>query len=122
MDDTCIIYAPADPDDDVLDEQTGRLHDVPANPTVLYEGKCKTTPQGGLGSSQPREVNEGGDTDTRRFYAGSIPADSVEIPEGSIYVVTSSRRDPLLVNERFRVREIALTTFLVSRRLTLEHR
>lgn len=132
MDDTCVIFLDDEgTEDDVLDEVTGELQ-PPADDTAnVYdettlgyedrplEGRCKVTPQG---NDNPRYRNEAGEILSTRWYNGSIPWDSPLPVEGAILRVTSSRRDPELVDQEFRVREVVVSTFLVARRMVLEFR
>lgn len=119
MDDTCTITRDAEGfSDDVLDPVTGRL--APPNPdtTSVYTGRCKVSP----GGTQPSEREEGGSDVHARTYNGSVPWDAPMPAVGDLLTVASSHRDPQLVGKSFRVQSVAVSTFLVSRRMQLELR
>ncbi len=120
MDDTCIIVR--DPEgtlDSVLDEETGDLEEPDGQPVLVYEGKCKVSKSG----NQMQYSAEAGRAVPVKAYSGSIPISAPFLPaEGDTLTVTSSRRDPELVDKRFRVSEVVVSTFAVQRRFDLEWR
>ncbi len=119
MDDTCLITRDVEQfSDDVLDPVTGVL--VPPAPDTIniYSGRCKVSPEG----VQPSERREGGVDVYARTYRGAIPWGSPMPQVGDLMSITSSYRDPELVGKVFRVKSVAVSTFLVSRRLELELR
>lgn len=129
MDDTCIVTRPGDPDDDVLDIDTGEIgSSSTATPvygpdTLGFEdrelgSRCKFKP---ASDNQPDEQEWGGDTRPRRFYSIGLPWDAPDVQEGDKIDCTSSRRDPLLVGQTFIVREVVYSTMLVQRRVTAEN-
>lgn len=125
MDDTCVVVRP-DRSDGVLDRSNGRLVEV--EPPVVYDdstlghqdrplgGMCKVKPSSDYSSE--RMVGERHQpTDN---YTVGLPWDSPRIEIGDVVRVTSSRRDPHLVDREFLVKRIGQGTMLVQRRLTAE--
>lgn len=134
MDDTCIIARdPGGTKDDALDPVTGKLVTnaalvvypteamAIADPQVITDGgPCSLRPVGeGFTTTQTRV--QGGDAQTYRTYNLKLPINKApDILEGDFVTVLSSRRDPLLPGVKFRVREIAHSTFSISRRVLVE--
>lgn len=102
MDDTCTITRdPAGTDDAVLNQVTGLLEDNPES--LIYSGKCSI----------------------RMSAAGvasyiTIPLSAPELLAGDVVLVTSTRRDPSLVNQSFTLKKPLYGTMSVSRKATLE--
>lgn len=116
MDDTCTITrGDGEP---VLNTASGSM--VIDDPTEVYSGKCMLSPEG----DRLGVVVEGGGSVRPTTYRGSIPIDSGgdDVVPGDILTVTSSRRDPGLVGQTFRVDRALSGTFAVSRKFRLERR
>lgn len=118
MDDTCTITTDTGVDDDVLNPATGVLAPVGA-PAVIYDGKCKVAP---AGQDRDRAIMEGGRSIGVREYRGSLPLDAITPPRGAVLKITSSRRDPELVDKEFEIKDVIMSSFAVQRKLALELR
>lgn len=135
MDDACVITRPgAGPP--VLNEITGVL--VPPAPTTIYDattlgedgrsladaenigGMCMVSPPSSL--SDRALITEGSVEARVDTYSGKIPVDAPVIREGDNLTVLSSRRDPQLVDQTYRVERVYEGTFAISRRMRLEAR
>jgi hypothetical protein len=116
FDDECIIRRDPGGDlDDTLDLSTGQLTRPVGHPKVIYTGRCKVTKQ----QAQTRNLAEGGRAIAAGVYSGGIPVDSPMPKTGDTLTVTSSRRDPSLVKQEFRVGEVYVSTFAISRKFEL---
>jgi hypothetical protein len=103
MDDTCTIYRDVEGTaDDGLDPETGELLLPDPDADLVYAGRCKLAPT------------------LPGAYSCGLPWDSPEPAIGDVVTVDSTRRDPDLVGKTLVVRDVLYSTFLVSRKLTLE--
>lgn len=132
QDDACIITRGGTP---VLNQATGKL-EAAAGATVysaatLGEGGRSLADTDGVGgrcsinypsNAQVSHRDEGGRQVLDATPEARIPLDAPVVLEGDILTVVSSRRDPQLVNKVFRVTDVTEKTFVVSRRLVLEHK
>lgn len=132
MDDSCTITRPGPR---LLNETTGRVSDTP---TTIYGatstgdggrsladaqslgGKCYVSAPNS--STVPSTTLEGGVQILGDGYVLSIPVDAPEVKEGDEVRITSSRRDPRLTNQTYRVRRVVEKSFVVSRKMVLEAR
>lgn len=124
MDDECIVTVDeGGVDEAVLNQETGELEQLPAS--TVYEGKCKIKSPKGLSN---RPVEEGGQIYTQGEYELGLPLSVLEAnpdqepAKGMWVLVTSSRRDPGLVGQKFRIIEVIYGTFAVQRKCPLERR
>lgn len=128
MDDTCTITIDAQgAGDDVLNDADGSLTPPDPDASTIYDdtttgdggralgARCKVSPAG----LAPQTIIEGDVDISQRVYNGSIPWDAPMPPVGGVLKVTSSRRDPQLVNEEFQIRSVVVSTFLVARKMQL---
>lgn len=119
MDDTCTIHRDSEGElDDDLDLITGVLARPVGQPVLVYDGRCKVSKS----AVQMKYSEEAGRAVPVRAYTGGIPVDSPLPAEGDILTVTSSRRDPYLVDQGFRVTEVVTSTWAVQRKFGLELR
>lgn len=115
MDDTCTIIRPATTGEMLLSQETGELAASLGNPRiVIYEGICKVK----LKSSN--RFTMGDSDEAKRRYEGSIVLEADPIQVGDLWEHTSARRDDQLVGRTFKVVEIVLSSFAISRKVTLE--
>jgi hypothetical protein len=132
QDDSCIITRAGAA---VLNQVTGKM-ESPAPATIynaasLGEGGRSLADKDGTGgrcsinypsNTQPSYREEGGRQILRSVPEARIPLDAPLVLEGDILTVISSRRDPQLVNQSFRVSDVVEKSMVVSRRLVLEKR
>lgn len=118
MDDTCVITRnPSGLDNAVLDQGTGQLTDD--DPVQLYSGRCLLSAPGGLGVGEGLR-ERGGAEYLARTYKVSLPLGTIEFQRGDRVVITSSRRDPLVVGKEMVIKGVISSTFAVSRKLVCE--
>lgn len=132
QDDSCIITRPQT-GAAVLNQTTGKM-EAPAPLTIyshasLGEGGRSLSDSDGTGgrcsvgypsNAQTRYRVEGGRQTLDPTPVAKIPIDSPLVKEGDIFTVMSSRRDPRLVGQEFRVSEVVEKSMAVSRRLVLQ--
>jgi hypothetical protein len=133
QDDACIITRTSAAA--VLNQVTGKMEYPP--PATIYnaastgEGGRSLADSDGTGgrcsinypsNTQPSYREEGGRQILRSVLEAKLPIDAPLIREGDILTVVSSRRDPQLVNQVFRVSDVIEKSMAVSRRLVLEKR
>lgn len=111
MDDTCSITDPGDMDDAVLTE-SGDLEPRGAR-TPTYVGKCK------IKQAEARYSDLAGHVAVRADYEGAVPLGAPELRNGMIWKHLSSRRDPQLVDKRFKVVAVLHSSFAVQRKVLL---
>ncbi len=129
QDDACIITREAEP---VWNQVTGKT-EYPA-PLTIYssasqgEGGRSLADTDGTGgrcsigypsNTQPSYREEGGRQILNAIPEAKLPIDAPLVLEGDLVKVVSSRRDPQLVNQEFRVSDVVEKTFAISRRLVL---
>jgi hypothetical protein len=115
MDDTCTIQAPAP--GGAIDPATGEVVQFAAD--TIYDGKCKVRPGPG---GEPEDESRGGDLREFATHELGILWDAPAIPRGALVTITSSRRDPLLVDRTFTAGRSVTKTFLVQRTVYMEDR
>jgi len=71
-------------------------------------------------NAQASYRTEGGRQVLDEVPEAKIPVDGPLVREGDILTVVSSRRDPQLVGQAFRVSRVVEKTFAISRRIVLE--
>jgi hypothetical protein len=134
QDDSCTITR--DPaGDDVFNPDTGNVESPPGfnvyNAASLGEGGRSLADAGGTGgrcsvsyktANQVAYRDEGGRQIMNSTPEARIPIDAPVVREGDFLTVVSSRRDPQLVGQTFRVADVIEATMAVSRRLMLEKR
>lgn len=98
MDDTCVVSPPIDPDDWVLGAD---LRLTPPAGMTTYSGPCKFKAQG-LTAGTPGA--EGGVQLGLDRFEFDLPLGSPRLVEGSVVLITSSRRSPSAVGERLVVK------------------
>lgn len=119
MDDTCTIsHDPEGELDDMLDVDSGLLVQPFGTPGLVYSGRCKVS----ASHTQMKYSEEAGRAVRIQAYSGSIPVGSPMPAEGDILKVTSSRRDPELVDQDFRVVDVIASSWAVQRKFGLERR
>lgn len=131
MDDTCTIIRDSQGTaDDVLNTVTGSLVPPAPDTVTVYDGatlgdagrelggRCKVS-----AADPATDVRRQGGVDIfETAYNGSVPWDAPMPAIGDVLTITSSRRDPELVGQEFRVTAVGVSTFLISRRLRLDKR
>lgn len=132
MDDACVITRPPLDGTGTLNTQTGNVET--ASDTMIYnaastgeDGRslADADVQGGMcmvssfGERQPSWRSEGGAIVLNENMALKIPVDAPLVKKGDEVWITSSRRDPQLVNNRYRIEAIVEKTFAISRRLIM---
>lgn len=132
QDDSCIVTRVSTA---VFNETTGKL-EYPAPATIysaasLGEGGRSLADSGGTGgrcsvnypsSARAQYRTEGGRQILDSTPEARLPVDAPLVREGDIFTVVSSRRDPQLVNQVFRVSDVIEKSMAVSRRIVLEKR
>jgi hypothetical protein len=130
QDDACLITRPSPA---TFNQVTGNMDS--AAPAVVYsaasigDGGRSLADQDGTGGrcsiSYPSSARAGYREEGGRQVLDSVPEarlplDAPLVKEGDTFTVVSSRRDPQLVNQSFRVSDVIEKTMAVSRRLVLE--
>lgn len=133
QDDACIVTRPGGPA--VLNQVTGKMEAPP--PLTIYSaastgeggrsladtdgtgGRCTVTYKS---NARTDYREEGGRQILDSTPEARVPVDAPLIREGDIFTVVSSRRDPQLVTQEFRVSDVIESSWAISRRLVLEKR
>lgn len=130
QDDACVITRTSG--SPVLNQTTGNM-EYPAaaniyNAASLGEGGRSLSDADGSGgrcsigypsNTQPSYREEGGRMILNSIPEAKLPLDAPLIREGDILIVKSSRRDPRLVGQEFRVADVIEKSMAVSRRIVL---
>ena len=139
MDDACVATLDTEGErDDVLDLDTGQVGKPASDDHVRYDasstgeggrsladqdgtgGKCKIKPASQ--SSVASLLAEGGQQITTEIYVVAVPLDAPSLPNGTDVHCVSSRRDPLLPGQHFKVRRPEFGTFVTQRKYLAELR
>lgn len=119
MDDTAQVRRDNGSEDGVFNENTGIIEEANELGDLIYDGHVLVGKQG---SARPAVTEEGGVQMVPAWYELSFPVDAPEFRVGDNVVMTSARRDPQLVNQTYRIREVVQETFFVSRDVVVERR
>lgn len=105
--------------DDELDETTGEL--IPAEAgSAVWSGPALITPRTDNDGTPEPDPNGLYDSGSSPRYRALIPLTSPQVEAGDVLTVTSSRRDPQLVGERFRIDAAGqVSTYTVARSVGL---
>lgn len=116
MVDRCRITAdPEGTDDDALNQTTGVLTPPAGDTATVYAGPCLVYYR----QTAPQVVTEGSAASTVQDYVAAIPLAEAGPEVGNNFVVTTTS-DPRLVNRAFRIVEVMVGSYAVTRDLKLE--
>lgn len=100
--------------DDIWNPATGTYTPPPADIQVIYSGPCMISNRGGGGDTE-----QGGQYLRESPYMISLPLDAPILIKKDKVLVTTSHRDPDLLNQEFSVDEPLYSTYAVSRRASM---